>query len=142
MMKSCKRKQRGFTLVELVVVVGILGTLAVVAIPKFMGTTTDARKAALAMVATSLTNASMQNYMMRGADDNNGKGIATCAEVAKLLHGEVLPAGYVITHPDASADASGDSNGPSLEVDKAFDCDVSTTTAPYFSDTFSALGIN
>ena len=137
-MKSCKRKQRGFTLVELVVVVGILGTLAVVAIPKFMGTTTDARKAALAMVATSLTNASMQNYMMRGADDNNGKGIATCAEVAKLLHGEVLPAGYVITHPDAS----GDSNGPSLEVDKAFDCDVSTTTAPYFSDTFSALGIN
>jgi prepilin-type N-terminal cleavage/methylation domain-containing protein len=138
MMKSCKRKQRGFTLVELVVVVGILGTLAVVAIPKFMGTTTDARKAALAMVATSLTNASMQNYMMRGADDNNGKGIATCVDVAELLHGEVLPAGYVITHPDAS----GDSNGPSLEVDKAFDCDVSTTTAPYFSDTFSALGIN
>jgi MSHA pilin protein MshA len=138
MMKSCNKKQSGFTLVELVVVVGILGTLAVVAIPKFMGTTTDARKAALAMVATSLTNASMQNYMIRGADDGNGTPIATCENVALLLHGAVLPAGYVITHPDAS----GDSNGPNLEVDKAFDCDVSTTIAPHFSDTFSALGIN
>jgi prepilin-type N-terminal cleavage/methylation domain-containing protein len=137
-MKGVDKKQSGFTLIELVVVVGVLGTLAVISIPKIIGTTTDARKAALAMVATSLTNASMQNYMMRGADDNNGKGIATCAEVAKLLHGEVLPAGYVITHPDAS----GDSNGPNLDLDKAFDCDVSTTTAPYFSDTFSALGIN
>jgi MSHA pilin protein MshA len=139
MMKSCNKKQSGFTLVELVVVVGILGTLAVVAIPKFMGTTTDARKAALAMVATSLTNASMQNYMIRGAG-GTGKGtdIATCADVASLLHGEVLPAGYVITHPDASAD----SNGPNLSTTTAFDCDVSTTTAPYFSDTFSALGIN
>jgi len=139
MMKSCKRKQRGFTLVELVVVVGILGTLAVVAIPKFMGTTTDARKAALAMVATSLTNASMQNYMIRGAGGTGvGESVLTCANVASLLHGALLPAGYVITHPDAS----GDYKGPNLSVITATDCEVSTTTAPYFSDTFSALGIN
>jgi prepilin-type N-terminal cleavage/methylation domain-containing protein len=138
MMKSCKKKQSGFTLVELVVVVGVLGTLAVISIPKIIGTTTDARKAALAMVATSLTNASMQNYMIRGADDEKGTPIATCANVALLLHAAVLPDGYVITHPDAS----GDSDGPNLVVDTAFDCDVSTATAPYHSDTFSALGIN
>jgi prepilin-type N-terminal cleavage/methylation domain-containing protein len=138
-MKSCKKKQSGFTLVELVVVVGVIGTLAVISIPKIIGTTTDARKAALAMVATSLTNASMQNYMMRGAGGTEvGETVAICAEVAKLLHGEVLPAGYVITHPDASAD----SNGPNLSTTTAVDCDVSTTTAPYFSDTFSALGID
>ncbi|MBM7073074.1 prepilin-type N-terminal cleavage/methylation domain-containing protein [Shewanella sp. 202IG2-18] len=41
------QKQQGFTLIELVVVIIILGILAVTAAPKFINLQSDARKSAL-----------------------------------------------------------------------------------------------
>ena len=41
-----KRQRKGFTLVELAIVIAILGILAVVAIPKYLGMVEDARSAA------------------------------------------------------------------------------------------------
>ncbi|MEC6814310.1 prepilin-type N-terminal cleavage/methylation domain-containing protein [Photobacterium toruni] len=45
---------KGFTLIELIIVIVILGILAVVAAPKFMGISSDARKANLAQLASTL----------------------------------------------------------------------------------------
>ena len=47
-------KQRGFTLIELVVVIVILGILAAFAVPKFMGLETQARVASLNALAGSI----------------------------------------------------------------------------------------
>jgi MSHA pilin protein MshB len=50
-------KQRGFTLIELIAVVVILGFLAATALPKFMNATDEARDAAIEGVAGGLASA-------------------------------------------------------------------------------------
>ncbi len=134
-MKGVDKKQSGFTLIELVVVVAVVGVLAIVAMPKMLGTTTDARTAALTGVATALTSASTHNYLIRGADNDNGFPITTCVSVGDAMHGgtaKLTADGYTITE-------NGD---PSAIVDTAVDCDISTISTPKITITFSAIGIN
>ena len=51
------RQQAGFTLVELIVVIVILGILAATALPKFINVTNQARSAAVDGIAGALTSA-------------------------------------------------------------------------------------
>lgn len=56
------KKQTGFTLIELVIVIVILGVLAVTAAPKFLNLQDDARKAAAEGVAAAIKSAANLVY--------------------------------------------------------------------------------
>jgi len=57
-----KKNQNGFTLIELVMVIVVLGVLSAVAIPKYVDFKVDAANAATKGVAGALASASAINY--------------------------------------------------------------------------------
>jgi len=89
-MKS--RQQSGFTLIELVMVIVILGILAVVAVPQFLDLRGDARQASLQGIAGALSSASAINKAACDIDGAVGarcKAVAACADVNALLQSPV-----------------------------------------------------
>ena len=130
-MKILNKKQSGFTLVELVVVVAVIGVLAVIAAPKIIGVASDARQASLSAVASSMTAAMARNYAAVEASSGTRKDIDKCGEVIDLMDSGALPSGYTQTTASGNVDISA---GVQVE------CGFSTTSNPRLDAVYFGIG--
>jgi prepilin-type N-terminal cleavage/methylation domain-containing protein len=87
------RRSAGFTLIELVAVIVILGILSATALPKFVDLSTDAQQAATEGVAGAISSGSSINYAARKISSTKGVLVTDCAHGANLIQGG-LPTGY------------------------------------------------
>ncbi len=106
-----KQNQNGFTLIELVMVIVILGVLAAVALPKFVDLKGDAQLASVQGVAGALSSASAINYgACMIANNTAGAKCVTvnkCSQAGALLQPALtLAATATKTAPYLSADTS------------------------------------
>lgn len=115
-----RRAQAGFTIIELIVVIVILGILAATALPKFIDLGDDAKKAAIKGVAGAGASAGTLNYSgclvtNNAVTANKCVKVDACDKVASLLQGGV-PQGYAI----AASGVASTTNGA------VFECKVDT----------------
>ena len=94
-LSNSRHPQTGFTLIELVMVIVILGILSAVAIPKFVDLRSDAQTAATQGVAGAISAGAAINVATRKANASKGVAVTDCADGALLLQGG-LPVNYTL----------------------------------------------
>lgn len=80
-------KSAGFTLIELVIVIVILGVLAAVAAPRFIDLSQEAEASALRAQASGLSSASAINFAAYRAGSDDATDIENCDDVPTLMDG-------------------------------------------------------
>lgn len=127
---NIRTSQGGFTLIELVIVIVILGILAAVAVPRFIDLSDEAETAALNGVAGAMGSAMAINFS--GCAANNHTAGADCVTVDDCddtgsIMTSGVPSGYTV-----AANALG-SNGATVA------CTV-TQTSSGSTTTFQGIG--
>lgn len=95
-----QQNQRGFTLIELVMVIVILGVLAATALPKFVDLSSEAKTAAAQAMAGAMSSAMTTNFAGCAVKSNTVTAgvcvkVSACSDVSNLMQGG-LPSGATI----------------------------------------------
>ncbi|MFT7558720.1 MAG: prepilin-type N-terminal cleavage/methylation domain-containing protein [Flavobacteriales bacterium] len=96
-----RKQESGFTLIELIAVLVILGILAATAVPKFINLSDEAQIAATENIAGSLESASALNHAVdianeAGLSDDTFTEIENCTDAWSLLQGGAIGDPYSI----------------------------------------------
>ena len=131
-----RNQQQGFTLIELVAVIVILGALAVVALPRFINLQDEAREAGTQGVAGALGSASAVNFAGVLASDDGGQleQVTTCQETENTLQGGAMPEGYSIANPSSAPGTA--------ELGQNFTCTVQNNGDTNVTAEFQAIYVS
>lgn len=119
-------RQSGFTLIELVIILVLLGILGAVAVPKYLDLSVEAETAALTSIASSIESSSAINLAAIKAGQKAttiAVGDSCTTKINALMTGNALPSGYSVdttfNSGNVSAGASADYGQCQIEYNQS-----------------------
>lgn len=93
-----RRKMRGFTLVEIIMVMILVGVLVVIALPKFIDMTSSSNQVEVDAIAEALTAVSAKNYSLSLSGSPDAFTVNNCTDVSQgLPPGHSMPGGFTVS---------------------------------------------